>query len=363
MSGPEITVGLSISLSGKFQFHGQQALHGYLLWQSYINDLCGIPIRSTEKRTVRLIWYDDRSQVSRAQENVLRLLRQDRVDVLFGPYSSSLTMAVAPIAEEHKKVLWNSGGTSDEIFAHGWRYLVGVASPASHYLRGLPRWLAEQYPPLKRICILYSGGGTFGWRVAQGILDSSLAVAHHTVHLVPVNAPWENHDTLLGILSEIAPDVVVLAGSFDSEVSLMRTRDRWPGTVKVAAAVAAGLADFSAELEELAEGVVGPSQWEQGVTFPNIAGPGSNWFLDAFQTKFGHAPNYIAAGSFAAGLVLSECIQRCSSLDCEKLLDMASNLDCNTFYGRFRIDSRTGIQTGHGALLIRWQGSEKIVLT
>lgn len=189
MSGPEITVGLSISLSGRFQLQGQQALHGYLLWQSYINDLGGIPIRSTEKRTVRLIWYDDRSQISDAQNNVLRLLQQDRTDLLFGPYSSSLTMAVAPIAEESKIVLWNSGGTSDEIFAHGWRYLVGVASPASHYLRKLPRWLAEQYPALKRICVLYSGGGTFGWRVAQGILASSLAVARHTVHLVPFNAP------------------------------------------------------------------------------------------------------------------------------------------------------------------------------
>lgn len=139
----------------------------------------------------------------------------------------------------------------------------------------------------------------------------------------------------------------------------MRTPDRWPGTVKVAAAVAAGLADFCAELEELADGVVGPSQWEQGVTIPNIAGPGSNWFLDAFQTKFGHAPNYIAAGSFAAGLVSSECIQRCSSLDSEKLRDMASNLDCNTFYGRFRIDSRTGIQTGHGCLALTLARKQK----
>ena len=32
------------------------------------------------------------------------------------------------------------------------------------------------------------------------------------------------------------------------------------------------------------------------------------------------------------------------------------------FYGRFRIDSRTGIQTGHRVLLIRWQGGYKVVL-
>ena len=35
------------------------------------------------------------------------------------------------IAEEYKKVPWNYGGSSDEIFSHGRRYLVGIASPAS----------------------------------------------------------------------------------------------------------------------------------------------------------------------------------------------------------------------------------------
>lgn len=363
MSRPDISIGLSISLSGKFHLHGEHAIEGLLLWRSYVNAQGGIAVQNGEKRPVRLIRYDDHSQISWARKNVLRLVQQDRTDILFAPYSSSLTMAVAGIAEEYKRVLWNSGGTSDEIFAHGWRYLVGVASPASHYLRELPRWLAEQYPALVRICVLYSGRGTFGWRVARGILDSALTVGHHSVHLVPINVPWEDHDTLLGVLYGIAPEVVVLAGSFPDEVSLMRTQSLWPRTVGVVSAVAAGLGDFSTELGQAAEGVVGPSQWEPGVNFPDIAGPGSDWFLDNFQRKFGRAPDYIAAGSFATGLVLSECIERCSSLDNEKLRDTASDLDCNTFYGRFRIDSRTGIQTGHNALLIRWQGGHKIVLT
>ena len=73
-------------------------------------------------------------------------------------------------------------------------------------------------------------------------------------------------------------------------------------------------------------------------------------------------PNYIAAGSFATGLPLTECVWRVASLDDEKLRSTASDLECNTFYVRFRIDSRTGIQTGHRVLLIRWQGGHKGVL-
>ena len=170
----ELAVGLSISLTGRFRPQGEQALQGIRLWQSYINAQGGIANWNGEKRSVRLIWHDDRSQISFARKNVCQLLREDKIDILLGPYSSSLTMAVVEIAEDYKKVLWNYGGSSDEIFSKGVRYLVGIASPASDYLRALPRWLAEEHPALRRICVLYSAGGTFGWHVARGIVESAL---------------------------------------------------------------------------------------------------------------------------------------------------------------------------------------------
>jgi len=358
----ELAVGLSISLTGKFRPQGLQALQGIRLWQSYINAQGGIAVRNGENRSVRLIWYDDHSQIRFARKNVFRLLREDKIDILLGPYSSSLMMAVVEIAEEHKKIVWNYGGSSDEIFSHGRRYLVGIASPASDYLRELPHWLAEEHPPLRRICVLYSGGGTFGWQVARGILESVLVVAGQSVELVPINSPLENYDAILRTLFDIDPEVVVLAVTFPDELCIMRTRQYWPSTVQVVAAVAAGVGAFSTDLAQTADGVLGPSQWEPGVTFPNIAGPTSDWFPDSFQKEFGHAPDYIAAGSFTTGLVLTECIRHAASLDDEKLRSIASDLDCNTFYGRFRIYSRTGIQTGHRVLLIRWQGGHKVVL-
>src|SRR6266852_2430405 len=161
----EVAVGLSNSLTGRFCPQGQQALQGIRLWQSYINAQGGIAVRGGEKRSVRLVWYDDRSKISFARKNVIRLLREDKIDILVGPYSSSLSMAVVEIAEEYKKVVWNYGGSSDEIFSHGRQYLVGVASPASDYLRTLPHWLAEGSSALSRICALYSSAGSFGWQV------------------------------------------------------------------------------------------------------------------------------------------------------------------------------------------------------
>jgi branched-chain amino acid transport system substrate-binding protein len=102
----EVRVGLSISLTGRFRPQGQQALQGVRLWQSFLNAEGGIAVENSEKRSVRLIWYDDRSQVGFARKNVLQLLREDKIDILLGPYSSSLTTAVVDIAEQCKRVLW-----------------------------------------------------------------------------------------------------------------------------------------------------------------------------------------------------------------------------------------------------------------
>src|SRR5207244_11185520 len=98
----------------------------------------------------------DAGRSGRAPENVRLLLQEDRVDILLGPYSSNLTLAAAEIAEEQKKLLWNYGGTSDEIFSRGWKYVVGTSTPASDYFRDLPVWLARQNPDLGRICVLYA---------------------------------------------------------------------------------------------------------------------------------------------------------------------------------------------------------------
>ena len=67
MSKRELTAGLSISLSGRFQMQGQQALNGLILWQSLVNAQSGISIGAADKRHVRLVWYDDYSQAHRAR--------------------------------------------------------------------------------------------------------------------------------------------------------------------------------------------------------------------------------------------------------------------------------------------------------
>jgi branched-chain amino acid transport system substrate-binding protein len=141
------------------------------------------------------------------------------VDILLDPYSSGLTMAAVEIAEEHKKIMWNYGGASDEIFSRGSRYTIGIASRASDYLRALPRWLAKEYPNLRRICVLYSRPGTFGWQVARWILESAQETGQ-SVALVPLDTPLKNSGAALAALLDASPEAVVLIANFQDELAI-----------------------------------------------------------------------------------------------------------------------------------------------
>lgn len=357
-SSQEILVGLSISLTGRFSAQGRQALDGLRLWQSFANSQDRTAIGQAAPRPIRLVFYDDQSRASLARENALRLLRQDHVDAVFGPYSSGLVLTVAEVAHEQRKVLWNHGGSSDEIFNRGWQHLVSTLTPASDYLRDLPPWLERQAPPPRKICIVHSTQGTFASHVARGVVQA--VTSEDSAQVISYSAL--DVDVLLGELHASQPEILVLGGSFEQEIEIMRARRRWPASIRAVAAVAAGVQSFHDELGRIAQGVIGPSQWEAHARFPADIGPDTSWFLRNFRKRFGRKPEYTAAGSFAVGLIFGECVRRASCLRDNNLLAAAAELDCYTFYGRFRLDSASRRQVGHRVLLVQWDQARKVLL-
>lgn len=354
----KIAVGISISLSGKFRLQGDQALRGVQLWVACVNQMGGIYLKErAQSLPVELIAYDDQSKIDRAKDNVVRLLKEDRIDFLFGPYASHLTMAVAPIAESEKKILWNHGGASDTICQQGWRYVVSVLSPASSYLRSLPSYLTMREPSLRRLLCLTASSGTFAAHVAQGLEEAAQSCGL-TVVRVPFTSPMENAREIVKMALSQNPDLLVGIGSFEDDVKIVR---HCIG-MKPMVTVAAGVEAFGQKLGMKADGVIGPSQWEAGVRYSHLNGPSPEWFENHFKKEFDMPPDYTAAQGFATGVVIQEAIRRAGGLEDERLRKTVANLDIHTFYGAFRIDPKSGCQIGHQTLLVRWQRGEKVVI-
>ena len=98
-----------------------------------INDMGGVTVGGKSYK-FDIIYYDDESDSSRAAQLAERLIKQDGVHYMLGPYSSGLTKAMAPVTEENKIPMVEANGASRSLFTKGYKYLFAVLSAANQYL-------------------------------------------------------------------------------------------------------------------------------------------------------------------------------------------------------------------------------------
>ena len=356
-SAEPVVAGVSVSVSGPLRRQGQDAYDGIRLWVEHVASAGGLTLgRNRANRPLRLVALDDASSVSRAQANAARLLSEKHVDLLLGPYGSASTLAVAAVAAAHGRILWNHGGASDAAGDAGATDVVSVLSPASDYLRNLPR-LVRHRTGAHQVVILYGERGTFASSVRRGVEEGARAAGFDRVRSVAFETPLRDPKALLDALGD-RPDLLVVAGRFEDDAMIIRER-RIRETVGTVACVAAGTDAFYRELGTLAEGTIGPSQWEPHLYEQPTMGPASAWFGSEFRRVFQRDPSYVAAQAYSMGLVVAECIRRAGSLEDRELLAAARGLDTTTLYGRFRLDPDTLRQVGHKILLVEWRDGRK----
>ena len=362
-SSVEVLAGVSVSVTGEFKRQGQDALNAIRLWAEHVERAGGIAVGDGgPRRPLRLIFLDDASRTERAKDNIIRLLGDEQVDLLLGPYSSKLTLAAARTTEARGKILWNHGGSSDVIWSSGYRRVISVPSPASAYLRELPRLAKLRDPRVCRISVLHASRGSFAAHVAGGAAQGAKAVGFDAIELVPFEPPLGDARALLEQALAARPDVLISVGSFEDDLSIVRLRQLFPG-VSTLAVVAAGLDAFHREVGELAEGVIGPSQWEAAEDEAPETGPDSRWFCSEFERRFGQSPGYPAAQAYAVGVIIQECVKRAESLDDDTLLRVARGIQTTTLYGAFQLDPVRLRQTGHRVQLVEWRHGRKELVT
>ncbi|MGH7838012.1 MAG: ABC transporter substrate-binding protein, partial [Candidatus Binataceae bacterium] len=163
----QLTLGLSLSLTGKYAAMGRQAETAIRLFMADTNAAGGLTVGGAHYE-LALKCVDDASQVDRARE-IYRDLCFDRpCDLIFGPYSSGLARAAAPLCEEARRLMINHGGADDQLHARGARMIISVLTPASAYMVGLVDLLATLKFWRKRLAVA-AASTPFAAAIAAGL--------------------------------------------------------------------------------------------------------------------------------------------------------------------------------------------------
>ena len=361
-----VKAGISASLTGQFATQGQQALAGLSAWVDYVNGRGGLAV-GDEKRPVSLVSYDDGSTADATRRAMERLIADDQVDLLFGPYSAGLTTAAAEVSESHGRVIWNHGGAGDAHYARGFRKVISILTPADQYLSGAAELVRRANPEATKLVILRIDTGAFARLVARGAETAAHALGFTTVLDLRYRPTQVNFTEIARHVAEQEPDLVVTVGRIRHDIGTARALARLPNrnNIGLAAVIATPIAGFEELLGEAADGFVGPSQWEPAFSIPTPdVGPGA---VDALRMlndtaeAAGVPVDYPMAQAMAAGLVAEQCAALAGDLDDDALLGAAVDADFTTFYGRFKIDE-AGRQIGRSVALIQRQNGRKVVV-
>ncbi len=362
MAKQSITLGIAISLSGRYALLGRQALEGLECYVRDVNAAGGIPLKSEGKKLpVSLVVEDDESDESKIRNLVEKLIRQNQIDLLIGPYGSGLTLAAAEMADAFQYVLWNHSGSSDEIFECNLSSVVGILTPASLYLCAILDLIKSLDPTARRVA-LFSAKTGFAADMATGALAWIKREGFSlTVHQ-SYRSGTEDFRPLLAQIKDDPPDVFLSVGRVEDDILLGRQLRELKPRLKAAGLVVAAISRFKAALRERADGFFAPSQWEPQVRYAVEFGPSEEEFVSHYLKSATVSIDYPAAQGYAAGLVAHRCVEEVGSLEQRALREAAGRLRFTTFYGPYAIDPKTGRQTAHPMLVTQWQRGRKEIV-
>lgn len=300
---------VTLGRTGPFARQGMEAGAGLELW-------------AEEEDDVRLTVVDDGGSRSVALRAYAAWLDQG-VDLLVGPYASGLVRAVAPLVCDAGRLLYNHGGSADDLARPG---LVSLPAPASIYFKGaVQEAMARQVKRLLVVC----GPGRFARAVAAG------AVARASER--QIDAQTIMVDSLTA--ADAADAAVLVVGRFEEDVAVIRRVRGWPRAPTLLAAVAAGLPALGEQL--------GPVQWWPSRRRPEV-GPSGADFADRYRRRTGREPSYVAAQAAAAGYLAHVAHRR--GLAAETVGQWTTS----TLLGNFALDDGRH-QVGHRMRTILWR--------
>jgi branched-chain amino acid transport system substrate-binding protein len=346
LAADTIVFGAAISMTGKLAKEGEYTRDGYQFAIDKINEMGGVKVGGKTYQ-LALKYYDDESKAERTAQLFEKLVNEDKVNFLLGPYGSSPTGTAAPIAERYGIPMVEANGAAESIFSKGYKFTFAILSPAKLYLRGVIDCVRAKDPSAKTVAIL-GENESFSKEVAAGAAEYAKEKGMEVVYneLYPSNT--QDVSALLTAIKGKAPHVILGSGHLqDSLLIVKQAKDLNVSPRAMGFSVGPSSPEFRENLKANADYIFGATQWTEALRYDGVdPWKTSQAFAAAFRAKHQGYKDiaYQVAESAIAVVAYQRAIEKAGSLDPARVRDGLAAIDMMTFYGQIRFDFR-GVNT------------------
>jgi branched-chain amino acid transport system substrate-binding protein len=360
--GGPITIGVSVSLSGDFSGDGKALRQGYDLWAQDINAKGGLL-----GHQVTMQYVDDASSTQQVVTNYQNLITIDKVALVFGPFSSLLTIPASSVVARYGYAFPEPAGGGPHVFDRGLTNTFFVQpAPVADNLVVYANWLLSLPAGQRPASVAYATQNDPFTQPqvdkARSLLEAGgITTAYYDVY------PVETTDfspIALQVASKKA-DAVILGTQLPDAVAFVKTfiqQQYNPKTIIETTGPDQG-SDFSSKLGANTEGIMVPAGWS--VQGPQAHAYGNDTFVSEFIAKYGGKVADISTDSaeaYSVGQVVEQAAAKAGSIDNQKLITAMHSGTYNTIQGPITFDA-TGKPSepgGGGVYVEQWQGGQAI---
>ena len=342
VDGDTITLGSSISLTGKYATNGLHTQRGYDYAVKVINESGGVKVGGKSYK-LAVKYYDDESTPARGAQLAERLIQQDGVEYMLGPYSSGMTKAIAPVSEKFGVPMVEAEGASRSLFTQGYKYLFAVLSTSEQYLATAVDFAADKSgdPKSVRVALAFEGD-PFSMDVRAGVMDKIEEYGMKVVIDDQLPADLSDMSTTLTKVKALKPDALIISGHSKGAATAARQIDEMKVNVPMIAMTHCEAAKVQEKFPKTSNGFLCPTQWVETLSKSDpMFGSAAEWNagFKADYPSYSSVP-YQSAQASAAVYVFKEAFEAANSFDKDKLRDAISAVEMETFYGDIKFSAQ-----------------------
>ena len=324
-AGP-IVIGASVSETGPLAVDAAYHLRGIQLGVADANAHGGWLGRKLE-----LKYYDDQSTPGTAVRLYTRLITEDKVDLLIGPYSSGITQAVAPLMNKYERVSVDPGASVPDIFKAGNKWNFQLLSASTGYLEGVMP-LAKAHGAHN--VALLSLQAAFTLACGKSREEQAHKLGMPIVYNATYALPQPDFSSIALAIKNTNPDVVVLCSYYPDAVGIAQALHRIGYAPHfLAETIGPAEAQFISALGPISNRILSNTSW-----WPSLKTPDNAGFIKRFKAMFNEEPDYHSAATYSAVQVLGAAVAATKSLDSAKIREWLLSHEVETVQGVFKSD-------------------------